>query len=96
MGTPEVDIKATEEAALAAPDIQDDFDIGAEDAQTLDVKDRPEVQVMTPGSRGSQAQHAKLRALHTKLQALRGAWGLTSVLVNEVGFAFLQLSSEES
>ncbi|KAF5835203.1 hypothetical protein DUNSADRAFT_7746 [Dunaliella salina] len=44
MGTPEVAIRATEEAAQAAPEVQDDFDIGAEDAQTLDVKDQPEVQ----------------------------------------------------
>mmetsp|Transcript_19420 Transcript_19420/g.54299 ORF Transcript_19420/g.54299 Transcript_19420/m.54299 type:complete len:341 (+) Transcript_19420:134-1156(+) len=44
MGTPEVAIRATEEAAQAAPEVQDDFDIGPEDAQSLDVKDQPEVQ----------------------------------------------------
>eukprot|EP00983_Pelagomonas_calceolata_P049082 1141336-Pelagomonas_calceolata.AAC.1 len=49
MGTPEVAIRATEEAAQAAPEVQDDFDIGPEDAQSLDVKDQPEVQVGEPG-----------------------------------------------
>ncbi len=38
-------IEATAKEAEAAPEVQDDFDIGEADEATLEVKDRPEVQV---------------------------------------------------
>ncbi len=32
-----------QEEALAAPEVQDDFDLGPEEEQALEVKDKPEV-----------------------------------------------------
>ncbi len=45
--TPDAVIEQTHKEAEAAPEVQDDFDIGVEDEALLDVKDRPEVQVRT-------------------------------------------------
>eukprot|EP00882_Tetradesmus_deserticola_P016514 GHRQ01017644.1.p3 GENE.GHRQ01017644.1~~GHRQ01017644.1.p3 ORF type:complete len:149 (+),score=76.05 GHRQ01017644.1:845-1291(+) len=44
MGQPEALIQQAHAQALAAPEVQDDFDIGAEDEAALQVKDKPEVQ----------------------------------------------------
>ncbi|KXZ48009.1 hypothetical protein GPECTOR_31g373 [Gonium pectorale] len=45
MGTPEVAIAATAKEAEMAPEVQDDFDIGADESvASVAVKDRPEVQ----------------------------------------------------
>lgn len=43
MGQPEASIAKADEEALAAPEVQDDFDIGAAEEQALAVKDQPEV-----------------------------------------------------
>ena len=45
-------IEATAKEAEAAPEVQDDFDIGEQDEATLEVKDRPEVQVRCCGGGG--------------------------------------------
>ncbi|KAG2486031.1 hypothetical protein HYH03_015239 [Edaphochlamys debaryana] len=45
MGTPEAAIEAAAKEAEAAPEVQDDFDIGADESvASIAVKDRPEVQ----------------------------------------------------
>lgn len=44
MGQPEAVIQQAHAEALAAPEVQDDFDIGAEEEAALQVKDKPEVQ----------------------------------------------------
>eukprot|EP00879_Flechtneria_rotunda_P025810 GHRR01027457.1.p1 GENE.GHRR01027457.1~~GHRR01027457.1.p1 ORF type:complete len:318 (+),score=104.28 GHRR01027457.1:538-1491(+) len=44
MGQPEAVIQKTDAEVLAAPEIQDDFDIGENEEQQLDLKNRPEVQ----------------------------------------------------
>jgi hypothetical protein len=43
MGQREAAIAATDAAAAAAPEVQDDFDVAAEDEQALDVQHQPEV-----------------------------------------------------
>jgi ubiquitin-like domain-containing CTD phosphatase 1 len=44
MGQPEAVVKQVEEQALAAPEVQDDFDLRPEDELSVEVKDQPEVQ----------------------------------------------------
>lgn len=44
MGQPEAVLQQAEAEVAAAPEVQDDFDIGPDDEALVDVKDRPEVQ----------------------------------------------------
>lgn len=43
MGQREAAIAEADAAAMAAPEVQDDFDLGPEEEQALEVRDRPEV-----------------------------------------------------